>query len=858
MGWVVQTLVKILLKALCGLFGNLATDFVTKFGLNIGSKFPVIGGPNISLEEVLTTYYAYGNNPKGFASAFDIMFPMFYLRRIFIIMAITVATALFAKELILAIASPLSGGQRQHPFTSTAKFIASIVAIILSYRLFIMMEYIMNQFYIKVGTISLNLMHDIDSMPTGKLGDVFTDDLGSKVGNTVATVFDISTLLNPSAAVTIGIGELILNLIVVYLIFVNFIKLILEILERYIVVGVLFYTAPLAFATLPSNDTRDIFKSWFRMSISEMFLVVTNSIFICIFIGSLGHMNNIFVNAPQSMIEEMSTAGQLSWIVYMMLLLAWLLFAQRLDSYLNSLGLSTAQTGGSLGAAVLAGAAAVAGSTAAFGGKVLNSAPLKASRMAGLNPGKAWGVAGKSASDLAKSKANQLSSAAGISRSDDKISEATKAENRNRGIYDASSIGKKVKNSNPAAAQALGKAATGQTISGDEARNAADAIATASNDRGLQKALRNAENVSIGQQHDGSLGMNIKDKNGNDLNVAIGGNMSGKATAGEINGVKLGVSGSASAMQGYVGDKQLKQDMAATSMANPNYVAGVISSGGQSTYGFKDQTTGQVFQAAPVGTIGGSDSNMVAIGASGMQGIQVGSGAQFSSLGRNDSMIQYKQGLCEQLSYGGNSEFSQQIASSTQPFSLSEKSTATIAKGLPFGISQVVKTAQCTMDPSNLTMECEYPDGGCMLLEFNPDNSSTGSVIKTDFGNMAVSVSQYGEGVMSDIRETTNFDALQKNGQDFVNMLGAEYGESLNVLSNKLIPTQAHDGEYDGNALPIVSETSDELVGYTTSSTLASGLPGDWYSIGNGMSIYILPEFADMISQIKNYMYNEL
>jgi len=42
----------------------------------------------------------------------------------------------------------------------------------------------------------------------------------------------------------------------------NYFKMLLEVVERYIVVGVLCYTSPLAFAMGGSKTTNQVFKSW--------------------------------------------------------------------------------------------------------------------------------------------------------------------------------------------------------------------------------------------------------------------------------------------------------------------------------------------------------------------------------------------------------------------------------------------------------------------------------------------------------------------------------------------------------------------------------------------------------------------
>lgn len=56
----------------------------------------------------------------------------------------------------------------------------------------------------------------------------------------------------------------------------NYFKLLLEVVERYIVVGVLCYTSPLAYCMGGSKATEPVFKSWCRMVGSQLLLLVLN------------------------------------------------------------------------------------------------------------------------------------------------------------------------------------------------------------------------------------------------------------------------------------------------------------------------------------------------------------------------------------------------------------------------------------------------------------------------------------------------------------------------------------------------------------------------------------------------------
>ena len=75
---------------------------------------------------------------------------------------------------------------------------------------------------------------------------------------------------------TVSIVGPILILILLIALGWNYFKLLLECVERYIVVGVLCYTSPLAFAMGGSKATNQVFKSWCRMVGSQLLLLVLN------------------------------------------------------------------------------------------------------------------------------------------------------------------------------------------------------------------------------------------------------------------------------------------------------------------------------------------------------------------------------------------------------------------------------------------------------------------------------------------------------------------------------------------------------------------------------------------------------
>lgn len=80
----------------------------------------------------------------------------------------------------------------------------------------------------------------------------------------------------------------IIALILVIILAWNYIKLLFEAAERYILLGVLVYTAPVAFATGSSQATANIFKSWCRMLGGQFFLLIMNAWCLRLFTSMVG------------------------------------------------------------------------------------------------------------------------------------------------------------------------------------------------------------------------------------------------------------------------------------------------------------------------------------------------------------------------------------------------------------------------------------------------------------------------------------------------------------------------------------------------------------------------------------------
>jgi len=97
-----------------------------------------------------------------------------------------------------------------------------------------------------------------------------------------------------SSVVTVIMGVVangavaIIVLILVLILAWNYIKLLFEAAERYVLLGVLVFTAPVAFSMGASQSTSNIFKSWCRMLGGQVFLLIMNAWCLRLFTSMVG------------------------------------------------------------------------------------------------------------------------------------------------------------------------------------------------------------------------------------------------------------------------------------------------------------------------------------------------------------------------------------------------------------------------------------------------------------------------------------------------------------------------------------------------------------------------------------------
>lgn len=125
----------------------------------------------------------------------------------------------------------------------------------------------------------------------------------------------------------------IILIILIFAIILEYIKMILAFIERYCVACFLHVASPIAGSFICSRTTISVFNNYMRMYLSQEFLLVMNEFFIYLSVivvfHSLGSILNCFFA------------------------ITFLRCAQQIDRHMKSLGLSVAQTGGSLLSSIL-------------------------------------------------------------------------------------------------------------------------------------------------------------------------------------------------------------------------------------------------------------------------------------------------------------------------------------------------------------------------------------------------------------------------------------------------------------------------------------------------------------------------
>lgn len=145
--------------------------------------------------------------------------------------------------------------------------------------------------------------------------------------------------------------------LIVFTIVANYMRFIIEIAERYVILGVLSLFSPLCIATGVSDATSNTFKSWFRVMVSQVILMILAMFFVKVFQGAITRLNSLGNNALLGGANgKLANGADYHPFVGLIFVLCWLRIATRVDNYMGTLGLTAMAAGDGLFADMLAGA----------------------------------------------------------------------------------------------------------------------------------------------------------------------------------------------------------------------------------------------------------------------------------------------------------------------------------------------------------------------------------------------------------------------------------------------------------------------------------------------------------------------
>jgi hypothetical protein len=143
---------------------------------------------------------------------------------------------------------------------------------------------------------------------------------GYKAGHAIN---DLLTLFTAA-----GTWEVIVFVIILVVIMWNLLKMLIELTERYVLMGILAVTSPLGFSMMTTKATANIFAAWTRMIMGQFVIYLLNFWIIKAFLSAFTQVR-----------------ADIVWLIFMW---AFLKVAQKLDMFLGKLGIEVGNVGGSL------------------------------------------------------------------------------------------------------------------------------------------------------------------------------------------------------------------------------------------------------------------------------------------------------------------------------------------------------------------------------------------------------------------------------------------------------------------------------------------------------------------------------
>lgn len=370
-----------------------------------------------------------------------------------------------------------------------------------------------------------------------------TEDLS---GSPIGAIWGDANISKFLAYVTTGgfsqIVKAIVCLVLLSVIAINYVKLLLEMFERYLLVNLIIFFAPLSASSIVLESTGKIFSSYLKMYFGQIMTLFMNLISVRIIDSSMGVAAAAI--SDSSKVTALDGVGDYKPYIILLVIIAMLKVLQRMDNYMRDIGLTVGVTGGAMfddiygaskavsgmvkgvsGGKKAAGKAASVGKAAAGASSFYSDAPsFMGKQVSFANGGLVGGILGKmtdtkNAYKMKRDPASPFRDADYATR----VAAATAARTGNGGI--ASKFGNSAENAAAGSIASMMKAGSGKESMVSKAGSKSAATRTAFGE--FQSSLKPVEgnkgsvgtsslrDVQVG--YGGALGM---DSNGDLIGIS--------------------------------------------------------------------------------------------------------------------------------------------------------------------------------------------------------------------------------------------------------------------------------------------------------------------------------------------------
>ena len=168
---------------------------------------------------------------------------------------------------------------------------------------------------------------------------------------------DFNSVLLTILGVSLNGSIALIALILLVMLAWNYLKLLFEAAERYVLLGVLVYTAPMAFSMGGSMNTINIFRSWCRMLGGQIFMILMN-------VWCLRIFTSMFANFIANPLQLENG----NFLIWFLCAIGFLKISQKIDNFMQMLGINVGRTD-----SAMLGEAAIAMKSISAAGKTMSS-----------------------------------------------------------------------------------------------------------------------------------------------------------------------------------------------------------------------------------------------------------------------------------------------------------------------------------------------------------------------------------------------------------------------------------------------------------------------------------------------------